>query len=88
MMNLKDIFKNNKNKIEIKVTPNANSDKIVISEECEDYQVKIYVTVSPEDNKANDRVIKLLARELKISKSKINIIKGLKSRNKIIVIEN
>lgn len=36
-MNLKEIFKTNKNKVEIKVTPNANSDKIVISED-ENYQ--------------------------------------------------
>ena len=87
-MNLKDIFKTNKNKIEIKVTTNANSDKIVIAEEGGCYQIKVYVTVTPEDGKANNQVIKLLAKELKIQKSKFSIIKGAKSRNKTIAIED
>ncbi len=87
-MNLKEIFKTNKNKMEIKVIPNANSNKIAISEEGGIYQVKIYVTVTPEDGKANNQVIKLLAKELSIPKSKISIIKGLKSRNKTIAIED
>ncbi len=87
-MDLKEIFKINKNKIEIKVTPNANSDRIVILEEGENYQIKVYVTVTPEDGKANNQVLKLIAKELKIPKSKISITKGLKSRNKIIAIED
>lgn len=87
-MNLKEIVKVNSNKLEIKVTPNANSDKIVIVKDSEGYQVKVYVTVNPEDDKANNRVIKLLAKELKIPKSKIRIIKGMKSRNKTIEIED
>lgn len=87
-MNLKNIFKINKNKIEIKVTPNANLNRIVISEEGGGYQIKVYVTVTPEDGKANNQVIKLFAKELKIPKSKISIIKGTKSRNKTIAIED
>lgn len=87
-MNLKEIFKNNKNKIEIKVTPNANLNKIVTTEERGIYQIKVYVTVTPEDGEANRQVLKLLAKELKIPKSKISIIKGLKSRNKTIAIED
>lgn len=84
-MNLKSILKNN-NIFEIKVIPNANSNKIIIIEDELAYQIKIYVTVTPEDNKANNQVIKLLSKELKIPKSKINIIKGMKSKNKTIVI--
>lgn len=85
-MNLKDFFKINKNKIEIKVIPNANSDRIVISKEQDSYQVRVYITVTPEDGKANKQVVKLLAKELNIPKTKIDIIKGLKSRNKTIAI--
>lgn len=88
IMKLKDIFKDNNNTLEIKVTPNANSDKIVILEEDGCYQVKVYVTVSPEDGKANNQVVKLLSKELKIPKSKINIIKGMKSRNKTVMIDD
>lgn len=84
-MNLSDLFKNNK--LEIKVTPNTNSDKIVITKEGESYQIKVYVTVTPEDGKANNQVIKLLAKELKIPKSKISIVKGIKSQYKTIAIK-
>lgn len=87
-MNLKDFLKDNKNKIDIKVTPNANSNKIVISEDEQGYQIKVYVTVTPEDGKANNHVIKLLAKELKIPKSNISITKGLKSRIKTIEIKS
>lgn len=87
-MKLKDIFKDNNNTLEIKVTPNANSDKIFILEEDGCYQVKVYVTVTPEDGKANNQVVKLLSKELKIPKSKINIIKGMKSRHKTVMIDD
>jgi len=48
--------------------------------------LKIYLTAVPVDGKANKELIKLLAKELKISKSKIAIIKGEKNKEKIIEI--
>lgn len=48
--------------------------------------LRVYVNQPPEDGRANDAVIKLLAEHFKISKSKIKIIKGEKSRKKIIEI--
>lgn len=48
--------------------------------------LRVYVTQPPEDGRANDAVIKLLSEHLKIPKSKIKIIKGEKSREKIIEI--
>lgn len=86
-MNLKELFNTNNNKLEIKVIPNASSDKVIISEDNVAPLVKVYVTVTPEDGKANKQVIKLLSNALKIPKSKINISKGLKSKNKTVVIE-
>ncbi len=50
-------------------------------------ELRIYLTAVPVDGKANKELIKLLSEELNISKSKINIIKGEKSKEKIIEVE-
>lgn len=47
---------------------------------------KVYVTVAPEQGKANKKMIELLAEYFKVSKSQIRIIKGEISRNKIVEI--
>ena len=46
--------------------------------------LKIYLTVAPVDGKANKELIKLLAEKLGISKSRVSILKGEKSKEKII----
>lgn len=51
------------------------------------YHYKVYVSQPPEGGRANTAVIKLLAEHFKISKSQIEIIKGLKSKEKTIMIE-
>ncbi|MDF1498011.1 MAG: DUF167 domain-containing protein [Patescibacteria group bacterium] len=50
-------------------------------------ELKIYLIAVPVDGKANKELIKLLSKELGISKSKINIIKGGKSKQKVIEID-
>lgn len=71
--------------LHVKVTPKAKSERIK-KEVRDDGSViyKIYVTVVPEDGKANDAVIKLLAKKLGVAKSALTIIKGHTSREKII----
>ena len=46
--------------------------------------LKIYLTAIPVDGKANKELIKLLAEKLGISKSRIEIIKGEKSKEKVV----
>jgi len=46
----------------------------------------VYVSKSPVDNKANKAIIELLSDELDISKSRFRVIKGAKSRDKVIEI--
>lgn len=67
-------------KISVKVKPNAreNSIKLVNTG---NYEVK--VSVPPEKGKANKKVIELLAKELKIAKSRIILVKGETSREKL-----
>ena len=46
--------------------------------------IEIGITVSPEKGKANAEVIRKLANHFKVPQSFIRIIKGSRSRNKII----
>ncbi|MBP7709650.1 MAG: DUF167 domain-containing protein [Rickettsiales bacterium] len=73
----------------IKVTPNSSQTKIsgkFLDEKNQEY-IKINLAAVPEDNKANEELIKFLAKTLKISKSKIEIIRGETSRIKVVKVE-
>lgn len=72
----------NEGRIALRVTPNAKSDAISI----EAGQLKIRVTVVPEDGKANKAVIALLAKALGVSKSSLAIVRGETARDKVIKI--
>lgn len=70
-------------KISVRVKPRSRSNDIMqISENY--FEVK--VTSPPEKGKANEKVIELLSKELCIPKSKLHIVSGMNSRNKIIEI--
>jgi len=74
--------------LHVKVTPNSALTKIsgkFIDEKNQEY-LKINLAAVPEDDKANDELIKFLSKLLKISKSKIAIQRGGNSRIKVIKI--
>ena len=64
--------------LDISVSPKSSKSKIIV----EDSNIKIYLKSPPIDGKANAECIKLISKKLKISKSKIDIIKGEKSKRK------
>ena len=47
----------------------------------------VWVTAAPEGGKANEAVIALLAKRLGVSKSSLSILRGHKSRNKLLSFE-
>ena len=70
--------------IEISVVPNSKNPEITkVSQHC----YKVRVDVPALENKANKRLVEVLAKYFNVSKSSISIIKGLKSKNKIIEID-
>lgn len=86
----------NKNKLELdlekhpdgvllylKVQPNAKRNAIM---GLHAGQLKVSVTVVPEKGKANQAVIKLVAKVLKIAKSDLEIVKGQTSSQKKILV--
>ena len=69
--------------IAVRVTPKASRNRITVS----DGQVRVYVTVVPEDGKANAMVQKLLAKALGVAKSRLRLIRGQTSREKVFRVE-
>ena len=68
--------------INIRVIPNAKRNNI--SEE--QGKLKVHVSVPAVDGKANKALIKVLAEYFKIKKNNVRIIKGAKSREKVVEI--
>ncbi len=68
-------------RIYIKVIPKASKNEIVKISEGE-YKAK--VTAAPENNKANEMLVKMLADYFNTSKSLVKIVGGKTARTKII----
>ncbi|OOY19862.1 hypothetical protein BMI91_08895 [Thioclava sediminum] len=65
--------------IALRVTPKASRNEIRESEE----GLRAYVTVVPENGKANAAVVKLLAKALGVAKSRLTLIRGETARDKV-----
>lgn len=71
-------------KVQVKVKPNSKQQKI---EEFPDGSLVVFLKSPPVDGKANQELIKLLAKKFQVPKSNIVIKSGVSSRNKWIEIE-
>jgi uncharacterized protein YggU (UPF0235/DUF167 family) len=68
---------------DVKVTPKASSNRVKLEvNEVGVYYIRAYVTVVPEKGKANQAVIKLLSKQLKIPKSYLKLLRGESNPNK------
>ena len=67
-------------RINIKVMPHSMREEV--AKQGDDYVVR--VKAMPQDGKANEAVIELLAKHFKVAKSNVKIVTGLTSRNKIV----
>ena len=70
--------------IAVHVTPRSSKDAIL---GLENDEVRVKVTAPPDDGKANKAVCKLVAKELGIPKSAVNVASGQTSRHKRLSIE-
>jgi len=70
-------------KIAVNVVPNAKQAD-VLEESENNFRVK--VDAPPKEGKANKRLIEILAQYFDVAKSKVKIVKGEKSRQKIVEI--
>lgn len=75
-------------KVTVRVSPKASRDKIdgVVDTADGGRALKVAVTAPPEDGKANDAVLRLLAKAWKIPKSAMEVSVGAASRSKTVMI--
>ena len=65
--------------IAVRVTPRASRARVTVEEGL----IRVYVTVVPEDGKANRAVQEALAKALGLAKSRLTLIRGQTSRDKV-----
>ena len=68
----------------IKVQPKAGRNSVEVNGD----KVTARVTAAPEGGKANDAVVALLAKRLKVAKGRVYIVRGHKARDKRLCIED
>jgi uncharacterized protein YggU (UPF0235/DUF167 family) len=62
----------------VRVTPKASRNALRV----EAGVIRVYVTVVPEDGKANAAVVALLAKALGVAKSRLTLLRGAAARDK------
>ena len=65
--------------IAVRVTPRASRARVTVEEGL----IRVYVTVVPEDGRANRAVQEALAKALGLAKSRLTLIRGQTSRDKV-----
>lgn len=75
--------------IAVRLTPKASSDRVgeVRKLPNGDKQLVVYVTAPPDDGKANDAMLRLLAKHLGVAASRLTIVRGQTNRNKLVRVE-
>ncbi|MSQ06190.1 MAG: DUF167 domain-containing protein [Dehalococcoidia bacterium] len=71
--------------LHVRVQPRASRNEVV------GYQgevLRVRVTAPPEDGRSNDAVVALLAESLGVPKSRVRILRGHASRNKVVSVES
>ena len=69
--------------IAVRVTPRAARNAVLVDGD----RLRVTVTTIPEDGKANAAVIKLLAKALGVAKSRLVLVRGASSRDKLFRID-
>lgn len=69
--------------VQVKISPNASKNTI----QKDETGVKIKLTAQPIEGKANKALIEFLSKQLKIPKTKIELIKGETAKDKTLLIK-
>ncbi len=70
--------------LKVRVQPRASRNQV---DGFEEDTLRLRVTAPPTEGQANDGVIALLSKTLGVSKSRLEIVRGHSSRNKLVSIE-
>lgn len=69
--------------VAVRVTPRASCNRIVPGDD----GLRVYVTAAPEDGKANAAVQKLLAKAMRVPKTRLRLIRGATARDKVFMLD-
>lgn len=69
--------------IQVRVQPRSSRSKIEVTGD----KLKVWLKSPPLDNRANEELRELIAEELGINKGSVSIIRGLSSRDKVVLIK-
>lgn len=72
-------------RIEVRVTPRASRDGLAGVDEAG--RLRVRLTAPPADGAANEALVRLLARRLRVPRSRVRILRGAGARNKLIEVE-
>jgi len=75
-----------KGELYLKIKAHPNSPATEVKEILEDETIKINIAAAPEKDKANNELIKFLAKEFEVDKNNIAIIGGKTDRVKLVKI--
>jgi uncharacterized protein (TIGR00251 family) len=67
----------------VRVVPKSSRKLVKVEKE----RLKVYLTRPAQDGLANEQLIELLSEHLKVRKYRIEIIKGLKSKDKMVKVD-
>ena len=70
--------------LKVRVQPRASRSQVL---GYDGQTVRVRVTAPPEDGKANDAVVALLAEALGVPRSRVRILRGHAARNKLVSVE-
>ena len=73
------------NNFPVKAQPKASRDQVVV---CRDGVLQLRVTAPPDKGRANAAVVALLADALGVAKSRVRIVRGQSSRDKVLAGES
>lgn len=69
--------------LRVRLQPRASRDRIgPVAEE----ELRIHVTAPPVDSAANEALVRLLASELGVARSRVQILRGRSSRHKVVFV--
>ena len=76
--------------LNIKLTPKAASNRIgaTKTDASGNDVLSVYVTAPPDKNKANEALLRLLAEHLGIAATRLTLLRGQTSRNKMVKVQD
>jgi uncharacterized protein (TIGR00251 family) len=71
-------------RLEVRVSPGASADAVALSSSGSGAALAVRTTAPPEDGKANEAVLRLLAKALDVPVSALELVRGASGRTKLV----